>query len=82
MNNKEINNQQMHDNWNLDKYMDANDKNFNQGGKNNKVRKPYTRYNNEIPENQGQNPVQNVNSKTLVADFIEQPKKPQVKKPV
>ena len=79
MNNKELNNQQMHDNWNHDKYIDANDKNFNQG-KNNKIRKTYSRYNNEIPENQSLIPVQNVNTKTLVADFIDQPKKQQVKK--
>ena len=76
MNINDINNQKGYqENWNHDKYMEVNkdDKNFNQGK--NKSRKSYNRFGNETD-----NSNQIVNSKTLVADFIEQPKKQPVKK--
>jgi hypothetical protein len=78
MNNNDFSNQKMYqDNWNHDKYVDVNKDDKNQmQGKNSKPRKPFNRFNNDVSDNSSQI----VNTKTLVADFIDQPKKQLPKK--
>jgi len=76
MNNKEIN-KIYQENWNHDKYNDINkeEKSMNLS-KNTKPKKNYNRF----PNDHNDNSTQMVNSKTLLSDYIEQPKKQQGKK--